>query len=311
MRYRQLGTSGLTVSTIGLGGNNFGVRCGQEQTTAVVQAALDAGITFFDTAPAYGGPEGSELMLGHALKGERHRIVLATKFGFRIHPPDIAPGSRRNVRREIEDSLRRLQTDYLDLYYLHHVDPATPIDETLAALSDLILEGKVLYIGVCNMLAWQLVEAEWTARTRHRSRFLAAQNQYNLIDRTVEDQLVSVCARYGIGLVPYSPLANGLLTGKYRRGHAPPEGSRLAARPNTLRDANFERVEQLEAFGHERGLTLLEVALGGLLAQSTVASVIAGATSAEQVRANAAVAEVDMTLHDLARLDQQPAAASR
>jgi aryl-alcohol dehydrogenase-like predicted oxidoreductase len=311
VRYRQLGTSGLTVSTIGLGGNNFGVRCGQEQTTAVVQAALDAGITFFDTAPAYGGPEGSELMLGHALKGERHRIVLATKFGFRIHPPDIAPGSRRNVRREIEDSLRRLQTDYLDLYYLHHVDPATPIDETLAALSDLILEGKVLYIGVCNMLAWQLVEAEWTARTRHRSRFIAAQNQYNLIDRTVEDQLAPVCARYGIGLVPYSPLANGLLTGKYRRGHAPPEGSRLAARPNTLRDANFERVEQLEAFGHERGLTLLEVAFGGLLAQPTVASVIAGATSAEQVRANAAVAEVDVTLQDLARLDQQPAAASR
>jgi aryl-alcohol dehydrogenase-like predicted oxidoreductase len=311
VRYRQVGTSGLTVSVIGLGGNNFGSRCGQEQTTAVVHAALEAGITFFDTAPAYGGPEGSELMLGHALKGERQRIVLATKFGFRLHPPDIAPGSRRNVRREIEDSLRRLQTDYLDLYYLHHVDPATPIDETLAALSDLILEGKVLYIGVCNMLAWQLVEAEWTARTRHRSRFIAAQNQYNLIDRTVEDQLAPVCARYGIGLVPYSPLANGLLTGKYRRGHAPPEGSRLAARPNTLRDANFERVEQLEAFGHERGLTLLEVAFGGLLAQPTVASVIAGATSAEQVRANAAVAEVDVTLQDLARLDQQPAAASR
>ena len=310
MRYRQLGTSGLTVSVVGLGGNNFGVRCDQAQTTAVVHAALDAGITFVDTAPAYGGPEGSELMLGHALKGERQRIVLATKFGFRIHPPDVAPGSRRNIRREVEASLRRLQTDYLDLYYLHHVDPATPIDETLAALSDLVAEGKVLYIGVCNMLAWQLVEAHWTAESRRRSRFVAAQNLYNLLDRTAEEQLVPVCARYGIGLVPYSPVASGLLTGKYQRGQPPPEGARLAARPNALRDANFERVEQLQAFGQERGLTLLEVALGGLLAQPTVASVIAGATSAEQVRANAAVADVELTLADLADLDRQPAPAS-
>jgi aryl-alcohol dehydrogenase-like predicted oxidoreductase len=311
VRYRQLGTSGLTVSAIGLGGNNFGVRCGQEQTTAVVRAALEAGITFFDTAPAYGGPEGSELMLGHALKGERQRIVLATKFGFRIHPPDIAPGSRRNVRREVEDSLRRLQTDYLDLYYLHHVDPATPIDETLAALNDLIAEGKVLYIGVCNMLAWQLVEAEWTARTRKLARFIAAQNQYNLLDRSAEDQLVPVCARYGVGLVPYSPLANGLLSGKYARGHAPPDGSRLASRPAALTDTNFDRVEHFTAFGRERGLTLLEVALGGLLAQPAVASVIAGATTPDQVRANAAVSDVELALADLSNLDQQPAGASR
>jgi aryl-alcohol dehydrogenase-like predicted oxidoreductase len=275
------------------------VRCGQEQTTAVVQAALDAGITFFDTAPAYGGPEGSELMLGNALKGRRYEVVLATKFGFRIHGPEIAPGSRRNVRREVESSLRLLQTDHLDLYYLHHVDPVTPIEETLTALNELISEGKVRYIGACNMEPWHLVEADWTARSRHQSRFIAAQNAYNLLDQTPERHLLPMCARYGIGVVPYSPLANGLLTGKYRRGLPPPEGSRLAQRPAALTDANFERVEKLEAFGRDRGLSLLDVALGGLIAQPTVASVIAGATSAEQVRANAAVADVDVNLADL------------
>src|SRR6266516_5616802 len=184
MRYRHLGASGLVVSVIGLGGNNFGVHCGQEQTTEVVRAALDAGITFFDTAPAYGGHEGSELMLGRALEGERHNVVLATKFGFRLHPLDVAPGSRRNVRRELEASLRRLQTDYVDLYYLHHPDPVTPIEETLGALHELVAEGKVLYVGVCNMLAWQLVEAHWTAQSLNTSRFVAAQNLYNLLNRT-------------------------------------------------------------------------------------------------------------------------------
>jgi aryl-alcohol dehydrogenase-like predicted oxidoreductase len=299
MRYRQLGTSGLTVSAIGLGCNNFGMRIGLERATQVVRAALDAGVTLFDTAPAYGGPEGSEMMLGHALKGARQRVVLATKFGFRIHPPDVAPGSRRNVLREVEDSLRRLQTDYVDLYYLHHVDPVTPIDETLAALQDLVIQGKVRYIGACNMLPWELVEAVWTSRTRGLSRFVAAQNPYNLIDRRAEEQLLPVCARYGIGLVPYAPLANGLLTGKYRRGQAPPEGTRLADRPNALSGSSFDRVEELEGFARERGLSLLQVALGGLLAQPVVASVIAGATSAEQVRANAAAADVDLSLTDL------------
>jgi aryl-alcohol dehydrogenase-like predicted oxidoreductase len=303
LRFRQLGTSGLTVSVIGLGGNNFGTRCDQEQTTVVMHAALDAGITFIDTAPAYGGPDGSETMLGNALKGQRQKVVLATKFGFRIHDPDIAPGSRRNIRREVENSLRRLQTDYIDLYYLHHVDPLTPIEETLLALYDLVDEGKVLYVGACNMLAWQLVEAEWTARTRGVSRFIAAQNLYNLIDRSVERDLIAVCQRYGVGLVPYSPLANGLLTGKYRRGAPPPEGTRLARRPNVLTDANFDRIERLESFGAERGLSVVDVVLGGLLAQPVVASVIAGATSAEQVKTNAAASEVELTLDDLAALN--------
>jgi aryl-alcohol dehydrogenase-like predicted oxidoreductase len=302
MRYRHIGASGLVVSVIGLGGNNFGVHIGQEQTTEVVHAALDAGITFFDTAPAYGGPDGSELMLGRTLKGERQKIVLATKFGFRIHPPDIAPGSRRNVRHELEESLRRLQTDYVDLYYLHHRDPVTPIEETLGALNELVAQGKVLYVGVCNLLAWQLVEAQWTAESLKLSRFIAAQNLYNLLDRTIEDQLIPVCARYGIGLVPHTPLANGLLTGKYRRGCPPPEGTRLTARPNALSDASFDKLESLERFAQRRGLTWLEVALGGLLAQPTVASVIAGATSADQVRANAAVAEVELTVDDLSSL---------
>jgi aryl-alcohol dehydrogenase-like predicted oxidoreductase len=302
MHYRHIGTSGLVVSIIGLGGNNFGVHCGQEKTTEVVHAALDAGITFFDTAPAYGGPEGSELMLGRALKGERHKVVLATKFGFRIHPPDVAPGSRRNVRHEIEESLRRLQTDYVDLYYLHHRDPVTPIEETLGALNDLVAEGKVLYIGVCNMLAWQLVESEWAARSLKLSRFIAAQNLYNLLDRTVEDEVIPVCARYGIGLVSHTPLANGLLTGKYRRGCPPPEGTRLVSRPNALSDANFDKLASIEQFAQQHSLSWLQVALGGLLAQPTVASVIAGATSADQVRANAAVAEVDLALENLSNL---------
>ena len=299
MRYRQVGSSGLTVSAVGLGCNNFGVRCDQEQASAVVRAALDAGITFFDTAPAYGGPEGSELMLGRALKGERDRVVLATKFGFRVHPPDIAPGSRRNVRREVEHSLQRLETDRIDLYYLHHVDPVTPIEETLDALHDLVTEGKVLYIGGCNMLAWQLVDAAWTAQSRRISHFVAAQNHYSLLDRSAEEQLMPVCARFGVGLVAHSPLANGLLSGKYRRGQTPPDGTRLAARPAALTDANFDRVEALERFGHERGLSLLEVALGALLAQPTVASVIAGATAAEQVRANASVADIDVPLAEM------------
>ena len=297
-----MGASGLVVSVIGLGGNNFGTNIGQEPTTQVVHAALDAGITFFDTAPAYGGPDGSERMLGHALKGERHRVVLATKFGFRLHPPDVAPGSRRNIRRELEDSLRRLQTDYVDLYYLHHPDPETPIEETLETLNELVVEGKVLYVGVCNMLAWQLVEAQWAARTSKSARFVAAQNLYNLLNRSVEDQVVPVCARYGIGLVPHTPLASGLLTGKYRRDSPPPEGTRLARRPNVLNTADFNTLEAIETLAQQRGWSWLQVALGGLLAQPTVASVIAGATSPDQVRANAAVADTPLTLDDLASL---------
>jgi aryl-alcohol dehydrogenase-like predicted oxidoreductase len=302
LRYRQLGASGLTLSAIGLGANNFGTRCNQEQSTEVVHAAMEAGITFIDTAPAYGGPDGSERMLGNALHGRRQQVVLATKFGFRVHDPDIAPGSRRNIRNEIENSLRRLRTDYVDLYYLHHVDPLTPIDETLRALDDLVHEGKVLYVGVCNMAAWQLVEAEWTARSLSVSHFVAAQNAYNLLNRSVEQDLIPVCQQYGLGLIPYSPLANGLLTGKYRRGQPPPAGTRLAGRPDALTDTMFDKVETIESFAHERGVSIVAAALGGLLAQPVVASVIAGATSAQQVRLNAAAADVELSLDDLAQL---------
>jgi len=301
VRYTQLGASGLTVSVVGLGGNNFGMRLGQAETTRVVLAALDAGITFIDTAPAYGGPEGSELLLGNALRSERHRVVLATKFGFRLHPPDIAPGSRRNIRLEVEQSLRRLQTDFLDLYYLHHVDPATPIEETLMALNELIRDGKVRYVGACNMAAWQLVEASWTAQVRATAHFVAAQNQYNLIDSAAESELLPVCQKYGIGMVAYSPLANGLLTGKYRSGETPRQG-RLADRPTALTDANFDRVEALEAFGRERNLSLVQVALGGLLAQPGVASVIAGAMTPEQVASNAAAGDVVFSEQERAAL---------
>jgi aryl-alcohol dehydrogenase-like predicted oxidoreductase len=334
VRYRQLGNSGLTVSVLGLGGNNFGGRCDQRETCAIVSAAIEAGITFFDTAEVYGENGGSERILGEALKGRRDKVVLATKFGHRRQPPDNAPGSRRNVRRAVEASLKRLQTDYIDLYYLHHPDTVTPIQETLAALHELVYEGKVRYIACSQLAAWQIVEAEWTARTEHLSRFIACQDHYSLLERSVEDEVIPACRQYGIGFVPYYPLAHGLLTGKYRRGEPPPPGTRLASRfipysspthpfltgkyehsghaeedaaggasSGILTDAAFDRVEALERYAQERGLSLLQVAIAGLAAQPGVSSVIAGATRPEQVTANAAAAAWAPSAEDLAALN--------
>jgi aryl-alcohol dehydrogenase-like predicted oxidoreductase len=304
MRYRQVGDSGLTVSVVGLGANNFGGRLDQAQTTAVVHAAIDAGINFIDTAEVYGGGGGSERMLGEALKGRRQRVVLATKFGHGSSPPDCAPGSRRNVRRAIEDSLSRLQTDWVDLYYLHFPDPLTPIAETLAAMTELVAEGKVRYIATCNLSAWQLVEAEWTARTLRTERFIASQSRYSMIEREAERDLLPACRKYGIGLVPYFPLAQGLLTGKYRRGEEAPAGTRLAGRPAALSEAMFDKVAPLEAFGEERGVSLLQIAIGGLAAQPGVSSVIAGATKPEQITANVAAGEWIPSAEDLAALNE-------
>lgn len=303
MQYRQLGDSGLTVSVVGLGANNFGGRLDQQQTTAVVNAAIEAGITHIDTAEMYGGGGGSERMLGEALQGQRQKVVIATKFGARQGAPDNAPGSRRNIRRAVEGSLQRLQTDYIDLYYLHFPDPLTPIAETLTAMNDLVNEGKVRYIAACNLSAWQVVESEWTARTLHTARFVAAQNKYSLLDRTVEQELLPACRKYGIGLVPYFPLEQGLLTGKFKRGEAAPQGTRLAGRAEALNDAAFDKVEALERFGQERGVSLLQLAIGGLAAQPGVASVIAGATKPEQIAANVAAAEWVPSAEDLAALN--------
>jgi aryl-alcohol dehydrogenase-like predicted oxidoreductase len=287
MRFKRLGNSGLTVSVVGLGCNNFGRRIDLEATRAVVRTAIDEGITLFDTADIYGE---SEDFLGEVLGKERDNIVLATKFGMpmggKLGPDWDARGSRRYVRTAIESSLRRLKTDWIDLYQMHAPDPKTPIEETLAALQELVDEGKVRYLGNSNFTGWQVADADWTARTTHRTPFVSAQNHYSLIERGVESELVPACERFGLGVLPFYPLANGLLTGKVRRGQPIPEGSRLAAREEFVTDERLTKVEKLTAYAEEQGVSLLEVAIGGLAAQPAVASVIAGATKPEQVAAN-------------------------
>lgn len=312
MRYRQLGRSGLTVSVVGLGCNNFGTRCDLDQTRAVVEAALEAGITLLDTADTYGNQGGSERLLGQVLRGRREEVVLATKFGSDMGGgPDEARGSRRYIRRAVRASLDRLQTNYLDLYQLHRPDPHTPMEETLAALDELVREGTVRYVGSSNLAAWQVVDADWTAQAQHRSRFVSAQNHYSLLERGVEAELVPACLERGIGVLPFFPLANGLLTGKYRRGQPAPAGARLAGRESAFSDARFDAVEGLEAYAADRGLALLDVAIGGLAAQPAVASVIAGATHPDQVRANAAAGEWAPTADDRAALDKVVASGRR
>lgn len=305
MRYQRLGESGLAVSVVGLGCNNFGRRVDLAGTRAVVDAALDVGITLLDTADSYGE---SEDFLGQVLGGRRERVVLATKFGMDVggaNGPDWgARGARRYVRRAVERSLRRLRTDWIDLYQLHVPDAATPIEETLSALTDLVREGKVRYLGSSNFAAWQVVDADWTARHRGLEHFVSAQNHYSLLDRGVELELTPACRSLGIGILPYFPLANGVLTGKYRRGADAPEGSRLHGRQAYLTDERFDVVEKLDAFAAERGIGLLDVAIGGLAAQPAVASVIAGATKPEQVRANAAAGQWRPSAEDLTALDQ-------
>jgi aryl-alcohol dehydrogenase-like predicted oxidoreductase len=317
---RRLGDSGLVVSTVGLGCNNLG-RPGTATETlagarAVVEAALDNGITFFDVADVYGAPRGrSEELLGQALSGRREHAVIATKFGVDmqgLNGPDFgARGSRRYVRRAVESSLRRLNTDWIDLYQLHRPDPRTPLAETLSVLDDLVHEGKIRYVGHCNLAGWQIADAAWTAQTEHVAAPVSAQNHYSLLEREVEREVVPACHRFGLGLLPYFPLANGLLTGKYRRGEAPPKGSRLEAqgRSALLTDASFDVVEKLAAFAAEHGIDLLDVAIGGLASQPTVASVIAGATSREQVQRNVAAGEWRPTPADLAALREITAAA--
>jgi aryl-alcohol dehydrogenase-like predicted oxidoreductase len=311
--YRRLGHSGLTVSTVGLGCNNLG-RANtptetQEGTDAVVHAAIDAGITLFDVADVYGRTPGlSEEMLGKALKGRRDDVVVATKFGMDMHGANGrdfgARGSRRYIRTAVEASLRRLGTDWIDLYQYHTPDAETPIEETLSALDDLVREGKVRYIGHSNRTGWQIAEAEFTARMGGFTPFISSQNHYNLLDRRAELEVTEAAEAYGLGVLPYFPLANGLLTGKYSRGSAP-EGSRLShTRTNLVHDADWDQLERFSAFAEERGLTELEVAFSWLAAQPSVASVIAGATRPEQIRQNAEAASWEPSAEDLAELDE-------
>ena len=307
MRYRPLGESGLVVSVVGLGTNNFGSRIGLDETRAVVDAAVDAGITLVDTADTYGNRGGSEALLGDVLKGRRDQVILATKFGMDMggaNGPDWgARGSRRYITRAVEGSLDRLQTDWIDLYQYHAPDGVTPMEETLAALDELVREGKVRYVGSSNFAGWQVADTEAIARRHGWSRYISAQNSYSLLDRLAERELVPACVHYRVGLLPYFPLANGILTGKYRRGETPPEGTRLAARGSAVSDRQFDVLDALEQFARERGISLLHVAIGGLAALPAVASVIAGATRPEQVRANAEAGEWEPTAEDLAALN--------
>jgi aryl-alcohol dehydrogenase-like predicted oxidoreductase len=296
VRTRQLGTSGLTVSTVGLGTNNFGGVIDAAQSRAVVEAALDSGITFFDCGDNYGAGRAEEF-LGEALAAHRRDVIIATKFG-RPMPGlerEVARGSRRYVHLALKDSLRRLKTDYIDLYYFHWPDPLTPIEETLSALDDLVRAGTVRYIACSNVAAWQVADWDWAARSRNLQRFVAVQNPNNLLDRPIQPDLTAACQHFGLGMVPAFPLANGLLTGKYRRDEPAPMGTRVATRKLSVDTKLFDKVDALAAFGHERGHTVLEVAISGLLAQPMVVSVVAGATRPEQVRANVAAGEWELT----------------
>ena len=299
MQLRRLGNSGLKVSVIGLGCNNFGMRIDQAQTRMVVDAALDCGVNFFDTADIYGAAK-SEVFLGEALKGKRDKAVLATKFANPMGEGEyLRGGARRYIVKAVEDSLKRLHTDHIDLYQMHVPDPDTPIEETLRALDDLVRAGKVLYVGNSNFAGWQIADADWISRSNGLERFVSAQNNFSLLERGVEREVLPACERFGLGLLPYFPLASGFLTGKYQRGEPPRQGTRLAAWGKrgaaALSDRNFDRLEALEHWAMQRGRRILDLAFAWLLGHGVVSSVIAGATTPEQVEANARCAEWILT----------------
>jgi aryl-alcohol dehydrogenase-like predicted oxidoreductase len=307
MRYRSLGESGLVVSVAGLGCNNFGRRLDTDATRAVVDAAIDAGITLLDTADTYGGAGRSEEILGEVLAGRRDQVVLATKFGHQSADLGYGAaaggkGGRAYIRRAVEHSLRRLQTDHIDLYQIHTPDPVTPVSETLAALGELVQEGKVRYIGHSNFSGWQIAEAALLARELGAVPFISAQNHWSLLERRAESEVVPAARHFGLGVLPYFPLANGLLTGKIRRGQGAPEGSRLAGRPEYVTEQKLSRVEELISWAQEQGVTVLDAAIGGLAALPGCTSVIAGATSPEQVKANAEAASWQPSPEQLAAI---------
>ena len=309
MEYRRLGNSGLQVSLAGLGCNNFGMRINADQTRAVVHCALDEGITLFDTADIYGNRGQSEEMLGKALGNRRHEIVLASKFGMMMGDgPYKIGGSRRYIMAACEASLKRLGTDYIDLYQIHQPDPLTPEEETLYALDTLVRSGKVRYLGHSNYSGWQTANAAWIAKSRGWAPYVSAQNQYNLLDRSIEKDLMPACREFGVGILPYFPLASGFLTGKYRRGEAPAEGTRFAAMRRLadpmLTDANFAMLEQLDEFAGKNGHTLLELAVGWLATQPEISSVISGATSPDQVRENARAIDWRLNAEEMAAVSK-------
>lgn len=300
IEYRTLGDSGLVVSTVGLGCNNFGrsgtASEGQAGTSAVIDAAIDAGVTLFDTADIYGAERGlSETLMGHALRGgKRERIVLATKFGMDmggLNGPDWnARGSRRYIRIAVEASLRRLQTDWIDLYQLHQPDPSTPIEETLSTLDDLVTEGKIRYIGSSNLSGWQIAEAEFTARIGSHPRFISSQNEYSLLERSAEAEVLPAVEHFGLGFLPWFPLYNGLLTGKFTREGGPEDSRIMRIRKHLADSAPWRTMDRYQEFCSDRGITMLEATFGWMLARPALTSVIAGATRPEQIVQNAEAA---------------------
>ncbi len=300
MRTRRLGSSDLEVTVVGLGCNNFGGRIDEAASRAVIDAALDAGVTFFDTADVYGNRGGSEEIIGRALAGRRDQVVLATKFGHDLGDGETARGARPYIRKALEASLRRLQTDRIDLYQYHRPDGVTPLADTLEALHELVQEGTVRAIGSSNFTAAMVDEAAAIAAERGLTPFVSEQSQYSWLRRGAEDELLPASERHGVGFIPYFPLASGLLTGKYAKGEPTPEGTRLSGRE--LAEDDLDAVERLRAFGERHDASLLEVAIGGLAAVPGVASVIAGATKPEQVRANAAAGAWEPSAEQLAEL---------
>ena len=309
MEYRNLGSSGLRVSLVGLGCNNFGMRLDLEQTRAVVDRAFDLGITLFDTADMYGGRGGSETQLGKILGHRRKDIVLASKFGMAMSDDGTKIGaSRRYIISAVEDSLRRLKTDWIDLYQLHQPDPLTPLDETMQALDDLVTQGKIRYIGCSNLPSWQVVESQWISKSMGLNRFISCQDEYNILNRNVEAELIPAMQKYGCGLLPYFPLASGLLTGKYKRTEMP-EGARLTDMPTFanriyLTDENFDIVDNLNKFANKTGHSILELAFGWMASRPTTASIIAGATKPEQIDANVAAVNWVLSQSEIDEVDK-------
>ena len=309
MEIRNVGRSGLRVSVVGVGCNNFGARIDFDASRKVVHRALDLGITLFDTADSYGNRGDSESALGEILGERRKDIVLATKFGWPMDDVGVRKGgSRRYIMSAVEDSLRRLKTDWIDLYQFHTPDPLTPMEETLRALDDLVRQGKLRYIGSSNLAAWQIVEAHWLAHTGHLNGFVSAQNEYSLMVRDADRELLPALSAHGQGLLPYYPLAGGLLSGKYRRGAPLPEGARLSytkpAAERFLTERNWAMLDKLDAFCAARGRTLIELSMSWLASRAPVASIIAGATKPEQLDANVAAVGWKLTAEDLAEIDR-------
>jgi aryl-alcohol dehydrogenase-like predicted oxidoreductase len=309
VEYRNLGNSGLKVSVVGLGCNNFGMRIDTEQTRAVVAKALDEGINLFDTADIYGNRGGSETMLGKALGPRRHEVIVASKFGMAMGDgPFMKGGSRRYIMAACEASLKRLNTDYMDLYQIHFPDPETPQEETLSALNDLVRAGKVRYLGSSNFSGVQVADTAWIAKTKGYAPHISAQNQYNLLDRRIEKDLTPACAQFGVGILPYFPLASGFLTGKYKRGEEPSKDTRLGAMSQmakgALTDSNFAMLDKLTEFSRSHGHSVLELAIGWLASMPAVSSVISGATKPEQVTANVKGGDWKLTAEELAEVDK-------